>query len=54
MDVKIKSCISLSVGHISFKKTGLPSVEFPRGSLYRSTFMDPAKAYATTKGGEAK
>ena len=54
IDVKIKSWISLLVGQISFKKTGLPSFAFPKGSLYKSMFIDPAKAYATTNGGEAR
>jgi len=53
IDVKINSSISLLVGQISFRKTGFPSLSLPKGSLYKSIFINPANAYATTKGGEA-
>ena len=54
IEVRINSSISLFVGHISFKKIFFPSLLLPKGSLYKSKFIDPAKAYATTKGGEAR
>ena len=50
----MSSWISFVDGQTSRKKTGLPSLPVPRGSLYRSSFMLPAMAYATTSGGDAK
>ena len=35
-------------------KTSFPSLSTPRGFLYKSKFIFPAKAKATTSGGEAK
>ena len=48
------SSISLLLGQISFKKTSLPSLSVPREFLYMSKFILPAKAKATTSGGEAR
>jgi hypothetical protein len=39
---------------MSFKNISLPSVSIPIGSLIKFIRTDPAKAYATTKGGEAR
>ena len=39
---------------MSFKNTSLPFVSIPIGSLVKLISTDPAKAYATTKGGEAR
>ena len=50
----ISSSISLLLGQISFKKTSFPSLSDPRGFLYKSKFILPAKAKATTSGGDAK
>jgi aconitate hydratase len=54
IDFSITSSISLLLGQISFKNTSLPSWSVPRGFLYISKFILPAKAKATTRGGEAR
>ena len=54
IDFNIMSSISLLLGQISFKKTSLPSLSIPRELLYISKFILPAKAKATTSGGEAR
>jgi len=50
----ITRSISDGDGQMSRTKTSLPSVSWPSGSLKRSTSMEPASAYATTRGGEAR
>ncbi len=45
---------SSSPGQMSFRKTGLPSVPLPIGSVARSRSTRPASAYATHRGGEAR
>jgi hypothetical protein len=45
---------SSAVGQMSFKKTSLPSVSRPSGSVARSMSVVPARAYATTSGGLAR
>lgn len=49
----IASTSNLS-GQISLKNTYFPSFDVPNGSVSKSILILPAKAYATTKGGEAK
>ena len=46
--------LSRCVGHRSRRKTGLPSLSWPSGSLFMSMSTVPASAYATTSGGEAR
>ena len=46
--------ISFEVGQISFKYIFFPFLPIPIGSLTISIFILPAKAKATTKGGEAR
>ena len=41
-------------GQMSARKTGRPSEPVPRGSLVRSMSIRPARAKATTSGGEAR
>src|SRR3954469_3479247 len=48
------SCTSFGDGQMSARKTSLPSESCPIGSLSRSTSIDPARAYATTSGGDAR
>ena len=48
------SFTSLFVGHMSLKKTSLPFLSLEIGSDVISIFIDPAIAYAITKGGDAK
>ena len=50
----IVSLISLSLGQMSLRYTGLPSFPVPRGSVVMSMSTLPARAKATTKIGEAK
>ena len=53
-EVNIISSISLLLGQMSLRKTSFPFLSFPRDDLYKSKFIVPAIAYATTNGGEAK
>src|SRR5699024_10772368 len=46
--------ISSIDGQISFKYTSFPSLSFPSESFLKSKSTEPARAYATTNGGEAK
>ena len=39
---------------MSESMTGVPSFETPSGSLVKSISSEPAIAYATTSGGEAR
>jgi len=39
---------------MSFKKTSFPLESLPIGSVSKSISTHPAKAYATTNGGEAR
>ena len=48
------SSISASVGQTSFRYTGFPDSSVPSGSVVMSMSIDPARAYATTSGGEAR
>src|SRR5260370_40566025 len=45
--------ISCGVGQMSLRKTGLPDLSEPSGSVVRSRSIRPARAEATTSGGEA-
>lgn len=45
---------SFLVGQISLRKTAFPYAFVPTGSFAKSISTVPAKAYATTNGGEAK
>src|SRR5262245_48472641 len=54
MFLATKSPISLFDGQMSFRKTFLPVWSMPSGSLAISTFIEPAMAYDTTSGGEAR
>ncbi len=51
MAAGISAFTSAGEGQMSRRKTGLPSLPRPMGSLSRSTFTRPASAKATTKGG---
>lgn len=42
------------VGQMSLKNTSLPLLSLPIGSVSKSMSTLPAKAYATTNGGEAR
>ena len=42
------------VGHISFKNTALPFESVPTGVVSKSILTVPARAYATTNGGDAR
>ncbi len=42
------------VGQTSLRKTGLPSLPVPRGSVVRSVSTRPASAKVTTSNGEAR
>ncbi len=48
------SWISAVLGQMSRRKTGWPSPSSPIGSLARSMSIVPARAYATTSGGDAR
>jgi hypothetical protein len=48
------SSTSCSDGQMSFRWTGSPFWSIPRASLVMSTFIEPAMAYATTSGGDAR
>lgn len=54
MALATTSLTSASEGQMSFRKTGFPSVSVPSASRVMSTFMEPARAYATTSGGDAR
>src|SRR5438874_560540 len=54
MERSIRACTSASLGQMSLRYTGLPSLPVPSGSVVRSTSRVPASAYATTSGGEAR
>src|SRR5688500_3074429 len=49
----ISFCTSVALGQTSRRNTG-PSVPMPSGSRVRSTSIRPARAYATTSGGDAR
>src|SRR5580693_351136 len=46
--------ISCGVGQISRRYTGFPEESEPSDSVVKSISMRPARAYATTSGGDAK
>ena len=46
--------ISSGSGQMSARKTGRPSAPTPSGSVVRSMSTRPARAKATTSGGEAR
>src|SRR3954463_4053981 len=50
----MKALISLVVGQMSLRYTGLPSLPSPSGSTARFLVTLPASAWATTSGGEAR
>ena len=52
-DRKISCSTSAGDGQMSRRKTG-PLAPTPNGSVFRSTSIRPASAYATTSGGEAR
>ena len=54
MEDLITDSISALEGHISFKKTSFPDFDKPIDSCCKLTSIFPAKAKATTSGGEAK
>ena len=45
---------SCALGQMSARNTGWPSLPVPSGSVVRSRSIVPARAYATTSGGEAR
>ena len=48
------SWISCGDGQMSARYTGSPSEPVPSGSVVMSLSIDPASAYATTSGGDAR
>jgi hypothetical protein len=48
------SSISCAEGQMSLRNTSLPSGSLPNGSVVMSTSIEPARAYATTSGGDAR
>ncbi len=54
IEESIVACTSDASGQMSFRKTSLPSLSRPSGSVSKSKFMLPASAYAMTSGGLAR
>ena len=54
MAVPMTDRISSDDGQMSARNTGSPSLPMPSGSLVRSMSTRPARAKATTSGGEAR
>jgi len=52
--VASRSATSFWLGQMSERKTGLPFLSMPIGSLVRFTSARPARANATTSGGDAR
>src|SRR5207237_2880976 len=50
----ISALTSSAPGQMWPMYTGLPSLVLPRGSVLKSVRTEPASAYATTSGGEAR
>ncbi len=46
--------ISCEDGQMSVRWTGVPSEPMPSGSVVMSMSIEPASAYATTSGGDAR
>jgi hypothetical protein len=54
IEVSMVCCTSAASGQMSLRNTSLPSVSWPRASVSKSKFIDPARAYAITSGGLAR
>ena len=50
----ISARTSSALGQMWPMKTSSPLFDLPSGWVFRSTSIDPASAYATTSGGEAR